>query len=134
MDLPKAFTGAKLDAAEIDSWIFSMNLYFAALNVTGNARTMRAALNLSDEAAVWLRAQEFDLATITWPEFAERLRGAFRPADWQQRARDQLSRCVMKESVSGYTFAFRKALLRCTDVSPQEALYRYVNGLQANVR
>ena len=64
---------------------------------------------------------------------AERLRGAFRPADWKQRARDQLDRCQQRESAAGYTFAFRKALLHCTDVSPQEALYRYVNGLQPQI-
>ena len=54
--MPKAFEGSKLDGAEIDSWIFSMNLYFAALNLPPQQRTVRAALNLSGEAAVWLRA------------------------------------------------------------------------------
>ena len=54
--MPKAFSGAKLDAAEIDSWVFSMNLYFAALNLPDHMRAVRAALNLSDDAAVWLRA------------------------------------------------------------------------------
>ena len=56
VDMPKAFSGAKLNAAEIDSWVFSMNLYFAALNLPDHMRAVRAALNLSDEAAVWLRA------------------------------------------------------------------------------
>ena len=56
VDMPKAFSGAKLDAAEIDSWVFSMNLYFAAVNLLDHMRAVRAALNLSDEAAVWLRA------------------------------------------------------------------------------
>ena len=56
VDTPKAFSGAKLDAAEIDSWVFSMNLYFAALNLPDHMRAVRAALNLSDKVAVWLRA------------------------------------------------------------------------------
>ena len=56
VDMPKAFSGAKLDAAEIDSWVFSMNLYFAALNLPDHMHAVRAALNLSDKAAVWLRA------------------------------------------------------------------------------
>ena len=54
--MPKAFSGAKLDAAEIDSWVFSMNLYFAALNLPDHMRAVRAALNLSVKVAVWLRA------------------------------------------------------------------------------
>ena len=56
VDMPKAFSGAKLDAAEIDSWVFSMNLYFATLNLPDHMRAVRAALNLSDEVAVWLHA------------------------------------------------------------------------------
>ena len=54
--MPKAFSGAKLDTAEVDSWVFSMNLYFATLNLPDHMRVVRAALNLSDEVAVWLRA------------------------------------------------------------------------------
>ena len=54
--MPKAFAGAKLDGTEVESWIFSMNLYFAALDVLAHQRAMRAALNLSEEAAVWLRS------------------------------------------------------------------------------
>ena len=52
--MPKAFAGAKLDGTEVDSWIFSMNLYFAALDVPKHQRAMCVALNLSAEAAVWL--------------------------------------------------------------------------------
>ena len=50
--MPKAFAGTKLDGTEVDSWIFLMNLYFAVLDVPEH---QRAALNLSEEAAVWLR-------------------------------------------------------------------------------
>ena len=80
--MPKPFSGSKLDGAEVDSWIFSMNLYYTALDLPPMQRTIRAVLNLVDEAAVWLRAQNFDLGTVTWPTFAEQLRSAFRPADW----------------------------------------------------
>ena len=54
--MPKAFAGAKLDGTEVDLWIFSMNLYFAALDIPEHQHTMCAALNLSEEAAVWLRS------------------------------------------------------------------------------
>ena len=81
--MPKAFSGAKLDAAEIDSWVFSMNLYFAALNLLEHMRAVCTALNLADKAAVWLREQDIDLATIAWDALAERLCGAFRPTDWK---------------------------------------------------
>ena len=86
--MPKAFTGTKLDGTKVDTWIFSMNLYFAALNVPSECRALRAALNLEAEAAIWLRAQPFDLGAVTWDQLSEALCTAFRPADWMQRARD----------------------------------------------
>ena len=52
IDMPKAFASTKLDGTEVDSWIFSMNLYFAALDVPEHQQAMRVALNLSEEAAV----------------------------------------------------------------------------------
>ena len=55
IDMPNAFAGAKLDGMEVDSWIFLMHLYFAVLDVPEHQRAMRAALNLSEEAAIWLR-------------------------------------------------------------------------------
>ena len=54
IDMPKAFAGAKLDGMEVDLWIFSMNLYFAVLDVPEHQHAMCAALNLSQEATVWL--------------------------------------------------------------------------------
>ena len=86
--MPRAFTGTKLDGAEVDTWIFSMNLYFAALNVPPERRALRAALNLEAEAAIWLRAQPFDLGAVMWDQLSEALRTAFRPTDWMQRACD----------------------------------------------
>ena len=55
IDMPKAFAGAKLDGTEVDSWIFLINLYFAMLDIPEHQRAMCAALNLSEEVAVWLR-------------------------------------------------------------------------------
>ena len=86
--MPKAFTGTKLDGAEVDTWIFSMNLYFAALNVPLERWALRAALNLEVDAAIWLRMQPFDLGAVMWDQLSEALRTAFCPADWMQQARD----------------------------------------------
>ena len=81
-------------------------------------RAVCATFNLADKVVVGLRAQDIDLATVTWDALAERLHAVFCPADWKQRARDQLDRCQMQDSAAGYTVAFCKALLRCMNVSP----------------
>ena len=41
-----------------------MNLYFAALNLPEHMRAECTALNLADKAALWLQAQDIDLAMI----------------------------------------------------------------------
>ena len=40
VNMLKAFSRAKLDAAEINSWVFSRNLYFAALNLPERMRVV----------------------------------------------------------------------------------------------
>ena len=82
--MPRAFTGTKLDGTEVDTWIFSMNLYFATLNVPLKCRALCAALNLEADAAIWLHTQPFDLGAVTWDQLSEALHTAFRPADWMQ--------------------------------------------------
>ena len=37
-------------------------------------------------------------------------------------------------SVTGYTSAFRKALLACMDVHAEEAMDRYIRGLKPKIR
>ena len=81
--MPKPFSGAKLDAAEIDSWVFSMNLYFAAFNLPEHMHPVRAAINLVDKVAVLLHAQDIDLVMIMWDALAEHLCRVFSPADWK---------------------------------------------------
>ena len=62
---PKAFGGTSSE--DVDSWIFSMELYFHAENqIPPVQRGLRAALNLSADAAVWFRAQQADLNSLSW--------------------------------------------------------------------
>ena len=54
VDMPKAFAGSRFDDTKVDSWIFLMNLYFAVLDIPEHQQAIHLALNLSEEAAVWL--------------------------------------------------------------------------------
>ena len=56
VDMPKAFSRAKLNATEINSWVLSMNLYFTALNLPEHICGVCTALKLVDKVAVWLHA------------------------------------------------------------------------------
>ena len=55
---------------------------------------------------------------------------AFRPADFEQRARDRLEQCVQTGSVETYTTAFHTRLLECTDIDDSEAVQLFISGLK----
>ena len=62
---PKAFGGTSSE--DVDSWIFSMELYFHAENwILPVQRGLHAALNLSADAAIWFRVQQADLNSLSW--------------------------------------------------------------------
>ena len=62
---PKAFGGTSSE--DVDSWIFSIELYFHAENrIPPVQRGLRAVLNLLANAAIWFRAQQVDLNSLSW--------------------------------------------------------------------
>ena len=92
---------------------------------------------MTDDAALWLRVKyptPTSLNAETWTTFKQVLLDAFRPKDFNRRARDKLAACTQTGSVMGYAAAFQRALLGCTDVSPAEALDKFVRGLKSNIQ
>ena len=62
---PKSFGGTSSE--EMDSWIFSMELYFHAENGIPPAQCgLHAVLNLSADAAIWFIVQTADLNSLSW--------------------------------------------------------------------
>ena len=62
---PKAFGGTSSE--NVDSWIFSMELYFHAKNrIPPVQHGLLAVLNLSADAAIWFRVQQADLNSLSW--------------------------------------------------------------------
>ena len=65
IESPKAFGGTSSE--DVDSWIFSMELYFHAENqILPAQHGLRAVLNLSADAAIKFRAQQADLNSLSW--------------------------------------------------------------------
>ena len=69
-------------------------------------RAMRVVINLSGHAVTWFRCTGVDPGTITWEQLSFELRQAFCPADFDQRACDQLEQCTQVISIVAYTNAF----------------------------
>ena len=61
---PKLFGG--MSSEDVDSWIFGIELYFHAENRIPPAQHgLRAALNLSADAAIWFKAQTADFNLLS---------------------------------------------------------------------
>ena len=55
-----------MSSEDVDSWIFSMELYFHAENrIPPVQRGLGAVLNLLADAAVWFRVQTADLNSLS---------------------------------------------------------------------
>ena len=87
-------------------------------------------MNLAGNAANWFRCTGVDPAMITWQQLVNEMHVAFRPADFAQRARDQLEQCVQTGSMEAYTTAFHTRLLECTDVDNSEDAQHFIGGLK----
>ena len=86
-----------------------MTLYFSYMGhrIPEHLRATRAVMNFSSHAATWFRCTGVNPGTITWEQVSYKLCQAFRPADFDQRARDLLEQCTQMTSVEAYTTAFR---------------------------
>ena len=87
-------------------------------------------MNLTGNTANWFRCTGVDPAMIMWQQLVNKMRVAFCPADFAQRARDPLEQRVQMGSVESYTIAFRTRLLECTDINDTEAVQRFISGLK----
>ena len=58
----------------------------------------------------------------------------FKPADYAFKSRQELSKWTQRGSVTEYIAGFSERFVRCTDVNDDEALFRFVDGLQASVQ
>ena len=86
-----------------------MTLYFSYMGhrIPEYLRATRAVMNLSGHAATWFRCTGVNPGTITWEQLSCKLRQAFRPADFDQRACNRLEQCTQTTSVEAYTTVFR---------------------------
>ena len=86
-----------------------MSLYFLYMgnHILEHLHATRAVMNLSGHAATCFRCTGVNPGTITWEQLSFELRQAFRPADFDQRARDRLEQCTQMTSIVAYTTAFR---------------------------
>src|SRR3954451_8787393 len=136
---PDTYDGRK---TPVDLWIFQVQQYFNAVNLTDNERAVYYATNLlRGDAATWWRMRYTTLVSTTpitplptWPEFQQQLIAQFKPVNFEKIARDKLARLRQTSSVRAYNSIFMSTVLEINNISEYEKLDRYTRGLKDRVR
>jgi hypothetical protein len=113
-------------------WIFGLQVYFIAVNMVQDAQRIAFATALLRGAAMdWWRYTLLHHVPATWDEFSRALIAQFMPIAAERLARDQLAKLRQVDGpVRRYIFEFRRLLLRVTDLTPADALHRFIQGLK----
>ena len=131
---PEAYSG--MPTQDIDTFTFKCEEFCHAHNMASDAALVAyAGMCLRGPAAVWWRAvSTTNDRPGTWQEFTATLKRQFAPINALKTARDALASLRQERGVQAYTTAFRLLALQIRDLSPAEALDRYLRGLKSQCR
>ena len=119
-----------MDFYTIESFIFSVDNYFALVGLTDPIQSTRFVSKLLiKQVALWLQTNNFDLSQTAWGTLELELRSYFRPTDYHCRARDKLANMHQTGKVSGYIDAFKCVCAKISNISDEEILDRFIRGL-----
>ncbi|GJR00634.1 ty3-gypsy retrotransposon protein [Tanacetum coccineum] len=125
LDVPK-FIGV-----DPDSWVFSINEYFALLNTPEDQCLKVVGFNLDGEAAEWFRWMTRNKLINNWDGFLENVRNRFGPSKYED-PQVTLSKLLQTGTVAQYQSEFEKLMNRVTDISKALLISFYISGLKLN--
>jgi hypothetical protein len=132
---PKAYDGSR-SARDIDNFIYHMERYFDATFMLDDGSKLRTIpLFLGDVATLWWRricedvARGRRAAVSTWQEFKAELKRQFYPEHATDDARRKLRRLKQTGTVRDYVKAFTELMLEIPDMTEQDALFAFEDGL-----
>ena len=143
-DLPEAFTGRSTSKDEIGQFIEKFDQYFAFFDLPQSPplpaaqRVCMVVTKLDGDASTWFRHyRQRNLGNRnprSWQDFKILLRNKYEPVNKEDTLRDKLAQLVQSKSVAAYTTRFEKLLNQLPSVSDDEALDRYIRGLNPTIR
>lgn len=139
---PNRFRGDKVDLQEVTVWLFGLESFFAASNVSGEGeRVTFAAAMLEGPAQTWWMTVMHgatngsgQIAPSTWAGFGAALKQRFQPINAERAARDRLHSLRQVTTVNSYATDFQQLLLKCPDISGVDQLHRFIHGLKPQVQ
>ncbi|XP_010531750.2 PREDICTED: uncharacterized protein LOC104807978, partial [Tarenaya hassleriana] len=129
---PNTYNGAR-SANAVESFLFGMEQYFDNGGISGEqVKVKGAAIYLRDLAQLWWRRTllDQDHPIVTWDQFKTALRHQFVPTNARDETRTKFRRLRQTGSIADYIRDFTALLLELGDVSDQDALFHFKDGLK----
>ena len=136
---PASFYGGK-DADTLDSWLFSVEQYFALVGMRSEEQKVQyAGTYLRGSALIWFRSATSTqvseaMRVTTWERFAREIRLNFCPLNRSKLARDRLVSMRQHGGLRDYIRDFRTLILDIPGMNEEEKLDRFVRGLKPHIR
>lgn len=138
---PDAWRGDREDACDIETWLFGVDAFFTAANVTTDTErfTFLPTLLTGNGQRWWMYLQQQAYAggaalPTTWRAFVQAIVAQFQPVNSSETARAALCSIRQTAGVQAYAGRFRALLLRLPDISSADAIFRFVHGLKPHVQ
>ncbi|MBA0671343.1 hypothetical protein Goklo_029699, partial [Gossypium klotzschianum] len=134
---PKEFVGIR-SACDVDNFLWRMKNYFRAKDIVDDAiKVNTASMFLTDIVLLWWQDRTTDKRQGeigTWQEFQCELKGQFYPEFVEKEARAKLQGITHQGTVGEYVREFKELMLQVSEVTEEEALLTFQNGLKPWVR
>lgn len=132
---PDTYNGSRRTPPDV--WLFGLESFFKATNVTSHEQRINfAAAQLREAASTWWkRVSIMPQVPQTWSEFKEQFLRQFLPVASKETARASLHAMKQRNNVAGYCDAFTSCLLQLEDgeMSEQDQLFLFRRGLNKEI-
>ncbi|MCW2743448.1 MAG: hypothetical protein JWR45_3870 [Blastococcus sp.] len=131
---PATFDGS--NTRNTDTWLFELDMYFAATNTVDPQCVPIVVTFLKDAALQWWQAdvkqrQQNQLPPLgTWDQFKVAFRARFLPIEASRTARTLLQTIRQHKSVQDYCARFMKQLALISDMAEADKVEYFTRGLQ----
>lgn len=132
---PRTFSGKK-DHNVVESWVSSVNSYFALTNIQPPYIYHYLNTLFVGEAAIWFRYHypETVASTLTWEQVCGNLRGFFIPPNKDRRLQDQWAQLRQFTSVSDYISRFCSLAMQLPTQQESIMVHKFIRGLKSKTR
>ena len=137
---PSIYDG-KRDELAVRTWLYQVDQYLTLAQVGSQVAlsdemkiAFATSYMTSTAATWWYTLVASNSAPVVWEEFKNAVTQEFIPFDSVQRSRDKLRRLTQRFSVAAYLAEFRNVILAIPQMTEDEKVDRFCQGLKPQIR